>query len=123
MLEKKLDSLRTGESKSEAKRAVQAIREDLEKESNAAKELPIREVESKQDPAVVGKLSFLIGRRKLKSFRNAAEKLAGKYAPYGFSLELTCGALGVLIVVALGKWLAKRQEAAAATQRPAEISK
>jgi len=41
----------------------------------------------------------------------------------GFSLELTCGALGVLIVVALGKWLAKRQEAAAATQRPAEISK
>ena len=41
----------------------------------------------------------------------------------GLSLELLAGGVGVAIVVALGKWLAKRQEAAAATQRPAEISK
>src|SRR5437899_295424 len=33
------------------------------------------------------------------------------------------GGVGVAIVVALGKWLAKRHEAASATQRPAEISK
>jgi YjbE family integral membrane protein len=31
----------------------------------------------------------------------------------GFSLELLAGGLGVVIVVALGKWLAQRQEAAA----------
>src|SRR5882724_7629447 len=41
----------------------------------------------------------------------------------GLSLEPLAGGVGVAIVVALGKWLAKRQEAAAATQRPAEISK
>jgi YjbE family integral membrane protein len=41
----------------------------------------------------------------------------------GLSLELLAGGVGVAIVVALGKWLAKRQEAASAAQRPAEISK
>jgi YjbE family integral membrane protein len=41
----------------------------------------------------------------------------------GLSLELLAGGVGVAIVVALGKWLAKRHEAASATQRPAEISK
>src|SRR5437762_2894532 len=64
------------------------------------------------DPALAGLLSGF-----------GAEFVNGKPMLAGFSLELTCGALGVLIVVALGKWLAKRQEAAAATQRPAEISK
>jgi hypothetical protein len=29
----------------------------------------------------------------------------------GFSLELLAGAVGVVFVVALGKWLAKRQQA------------
>ena len=41
----------------------------------------------------------------------------------GLSLEPLAGGVGVAIVVALGKWLAKRHEAASATQRPAEISK
>jgi YjbE family integral membrane protein len=41
----------------------------------------------------------------------------------GLSLEPLAGGVGVGIVVALGKWLAKRHEAASATQRPAEISK
>src|SRR5216683_1321838 len=41
----------------------------------------------------------------------------------GLSLELLAGGVGVAIVVALGKWLAKRHEAASATQRRAEISK
>jgi len=34
----------------------------------------------------------------------------------GFSLELLAGAVGVVFVVALGKWLAKRHEAASATE-------
>ena len=41
----------------------------------------------------------------------------------GLSLEPLAGGVGVASVVALGKWLAKRHEAASATQRPAEISK
>jgi YjbE family integral membrane protein len=49
--------------------------------------------------------------------------VTGKPMIAGLSLELLAGGLGVVIVVALGKWLAKRHEAASATQRPAEISK
>src|SRR5712691_8751126 len=41
------------------------------------------------------------------------EFVKGKPMLGGFSLELLAGGLGVVIVVALGKWLAKRQEAAA----------
>jgi YjbE family integral membrane protein len=36
------------------------------------------------------------------------------------SLEWVCGAIGVVIVVALGKWLAKRHPSAAVQERPAE---
>jgi YjbE family integral membrane protein len=49
--------------------------------------------------------------------------VTGKPMLAAFSLELVSGVVGVVIVVALGKWLAKRHEAASATQRPAEISK
>ncbi len=41
----------------------------------------------------------------------------------GYSLELIAGAIGVAIVVVLGKWLAKRHELASAPRQPAEISK
>ena len=36
------------------------------------------------------------------------------------SLELIAGAVGIVIVVVLGKWFAKRQEIAAATEAPSE---
>jgi hypothetical protein len=89
LLEKKLDSLRAAESKTEARRVVQAIRSVLEATSESTKDLPIRDVESRQDPPVVGKLSFLLDRTNLKNFRRAAEKLAKQYGLFGFSLELT----------------------------------
>jgi hypothetical protein len=89
LLEKKLDSLRAGESKTESKRVVSTMRSALEAESKAIKDLPVRDVEAKQNPSVVGKLTFLIDRAHVKSFRRAAEKLARQYGPYGFSLELT----------------------------------
>jgi hypothetical protein len=89
LLEKKLDSLRAGESKTESKRVVSTMRSALEPESAAIKELPVRDVEAKQNPSVVGKLTFLIDRSRVKTFRRAAEKLARQYRPYGFSLELT----------------------------------
>jgi hypothetical protein len=89
LLEKKLDSLRAGESKTESKRVVSALRSALEPESTALKDLPIRDVEAKQNPSVVGKLTFLIDRPHVKTFRRSAEKLAKQYGPYGFSLELT----------------------------------
>src|SRR6267143_1174641 len=42
--------------------------------------------------------------------------VTGKPMIAAFSLELVSGVLGVVIVVALGKWLAKRHEAASATE-------
>jgi len=42
----------------------------------------------------------------------------GKPRVGGLSLELIAGALGVVIVIVAGKWLAKRQEAAAEAEAP-----
>jgi hypothetical protein len=89
LLQKKLDTLRVAESKAESKRVVLAIRSALQAESVSFKDLPVREVESKQNPSIVGKVSFLIERANLKAFRRAAEKHAKQYADYGFSIELT----------------------------------
>jgi hypothetical protein len=57
------------------------------------------------DPALAGLLSGF-----------GAEFVNGKPMLAGFSLELTSGVVGVVIVVALGKWLARRHEAASATE-------
>ena len=89
LLEKKLETLRAGESKTEAKRVLSLMRSALEAQSKAIKDLPVRDVEMKQDPSLVGKLTFLIDRTRLKEFRKTAEKLAKQYAVFGFSLELT----------------------------------
>ncbi len=42
----------------------------------------------------------------------------GKPYAAGFSLEMVCGALGVLLVVSLGKWLAGRKNTAGETHTP-----
>lgn len=89
LLSKKLETLKIAESKTEIRRVVQEIRSELAAESVELKDLPVRELESKQDPAVVAKIAFLIDRNKLKDFRKAAEKAAKKYVPFGFALELT----------------------------------
>src|SRR6266481_5243215 len=60
------------------------------------------------DPALEGWLTGL-----------GVEFVKAKPMIAGLSLEPLAGGVGVAIVVALGKWLAKRHEAAPATQRPA----
>src|SRR5882762_7890112 len=57
------------------------------------------------DPALAGLLSGF-----------GAEFVNGKPMIASLNLELLAGGLGVVIVVALGKWLAKRHEAASATE-------
>src|SRR3977135_3077950 len=61
------------------------------------------------DPALAGLLSGF-----------GAEFVNGKPMLAGFSLELTSGVVGVVIVVALGKWLAKRHEAPSAPESSAK---
>src|SRR5213592_3101362 len=57
------------------------------------------------DPALAGLLSGF-----------GAEFVQAKPTIAGLSLELLAGGVGVVLVVALGKWLAKRNQAASATQ-------
>jgi len=89
LLERKLDSMRSQESKLHMKRMVQEIRASLAAESYAIKDLAIREIDAKQEPPTVGKLSFLIDRNRLKSFQETAEAIARKYSAFGVTLELT----------------------------------
>jgi len=89
LLEKKLASLRGTESKSETRRMVKEIREEIESNTDGIKDVSIREVESKQHPAVVGKWSCLVPRKARKRFHSLAGKLAKKYAPFGLKFELT----------------------------------
>jgi YjbE family integral membrane protein len=51
----------------------------------------------------------------MKDHVAAIQVEAGKPKLHGVSLELVCGAIGAVIVVVWGLWLAKRQEAAAKT--------
>jgi gas vesicle protein GvpL/GvpF len=89
LLEKKLESLRSIEGKSETRRMVKEIREEVETHTDGIKDISIREVESKQHPAMVGKWSCLVSRKARKRFHSMARKLAKKYAPYGLKFELT----------------------------------
>ena len=89
LLEKKLESLRGTEGKSETRRIVKEIREQIETNTDGIKDISIREVESKQHPAVVGKWSCLVPRKARKRFHSMAGKLAKKYAALGLKFELT----------------------------------
>ncbi len=89
LLEKKLDGLRISESKTEVRRVVGQIRDTLQAPAQAVKDLAIRPIESKQEPPVIGKISFLIDKGDLKKFQSVAERLAGQYERYGFTMELT----------------------------------
>ncbi len=89
LLGRKLEGLKAAESKTEIKRVALEIRNALAAESTDVKDLPVREHELKQTPAVVGKLSFLVDRKKLKIFQKTAEKEAAQFAGFGFGLELT----------------------------------
>jgi YjbE family integral membrane protein len=63
------------------------------------------------DPALEGWLTAL-----------GMKFVAGKPMLGEIAAELVAGAVGVIFVVALGKWLARRQEVASAARQPAEIS-
>jgi len=89
LLEKKLESLRATEGKTETRRLVKEIREEIESNTDGIRDISIREVESKQHPAVVGKWSCLVPRKARKRFHSMASKLAKKYAPFGLKFELT----------------------------------
>jgi hypothetical protein len=89
LLEKQAEKLRASEMKNYLKQAANEIAEQLEPQADGLKRMPVSEAEMKQEPAVAGKLVYLVKKTKMRAFRTAAEKLAAKHAGSGFKLELT----------------------------------
>ena len=89
LLQKQAERLRATEMKKYLKQAADEIATALEPQADGLKRIPLTELEGKQEPAVAGKLVYLVKKTKLRSFKTAAEKLAAKHVGSGFKLELT----------------------------------
>jgi hypothetical protein len=89
LIRKKMDSMRSTEARSEVKRAVERIEQELQKASEGASRLRLLKDEAGEHGELVGKLAFLVERERFEEFRQAAEQLADESAGAGFRLELT----------------------------------
>lgn len=89
LVRKKMDGMRQTEARAEVKRTVERIEQELRKMSDGAARLRLLKNEAGEQGELVGKLVFLVERKRFDEFRQAAERLAGEYGGAGFRLELT----------------------------------
>lgn len=89
LLRKKIEGLRTDESRAEIRRAVTLMERELSGQSDGAVRLRMRQAETAEHGDLAAKLAFLVERARFKDFRAAAERLAASHADAGFRLELT----------------------------------
>jgi hypothetical protein len=89
LIRKKMDSMRSTEARSEVRRAVERIEQELKEASEGAGRLRLLKDEAGEHGELVGKLAFLVDRERFEEFRRAAERLADEAAGAGFRLELT----------------------------------
>ncbi|MBD0372618.1 MAG: GvpL/GvpF family gas vesicle protein [Pyrinomonadaceae bacterium] len=89
LLRKKMDSMRKDEARAEVSRTVERIERELREGSEGATRLRLLKDEAGEYGELVGKLAFLVERRRFDEFRSAAERLAGDVGRAGFRLELT----------------------------------
>jgi hypothetical protein len=89
LLRKKIEGMRTDETRVEVKRAVTEIESELSSLSSGSVRLRVRQAEAAEHGELVGKLAFLINRNLFEKFRGAAGKIAYQRASFGFRLELT----------------------------------
>lgn len=89
LMRKKMDSMRSAEARTEVRRAVERIEQELERESEGARQLRLLKDEAGEHGELVGKLAFLVERERFEAFRRAAERLAEETQGAGFRLELT----------------------------------
>jgi hypothetical protein len=89
LVRKKMDAMRKDEARSEVKRAVERIEQELGNRSVGASRLRLLREEAGEHGELVGKLAFLVERSRFDEFRGAAERLAGEHVAAGFRLELT----------------------------------
>jgi Gas vesicle synthesis protein GvpL/GvpF len=89
LLKKKLEGLKTEESRNELNRIIDEIESKLAAEADRAKRLRVLKVEATESGDLKAKFAFLVERSKFDRFRTEAEKLADKVHDAGIRLELT----------------------------------
>jgi hypothetical protein len=89
LLRKKVDALRDEETRAETKRAAAEMEAALAAESVGAARLRLLKDEANERGELAAKFAFLVPRDAFDRFRAAAERLAERYAPLGFRIELT----------------------------------
>jgi hypothetical protein len=89
LLRKKIDALRDEETRAETKRAAAEMEAALAAASVGAARLRLLKDEANERGELAAKFAFLVPREAFDAFRAAAERLAERYAPLGFRIELT----------------------------------
>lgn len=89
LMRKKIDAMRADEARIEMKSKVEEIERDLKSLSTSATRLRVRKDEAGEHGELVGRLAFLVERKRFPEFRAEAERLARDCADSGFQLELT----------------------------------
>jgi Gas vesicle synthesis protein GvpL/GvpF len=89
LLQKKIEALRTDETKVEVARAADEIESTLKGESDGSVKLRILKVETTEHGELKAKFAFLVQRSRFENFRNSAELLAQRMESSGIRIELT----------------------------------
>jgi len=89
LLQKKIEALRTDESKLEIERTAKRIEERLSSLSDGASRLRVLKVESTEHGELRSKFAFLVSKTKFEDFREAAEEIAREIEHAGIRIELT----------------------------------
>lgn len=89
LLQKKVEASRADEARTVARRVASELERELTARATAATRLRVLQDEASEHGDTVAKFAFLVARTRFAEFRQAAERLAGRYAPAGFKLELT----------------------------------
>ena len=89
LINKKVETLKADEARTELVRIVDQVQLDLARFSDDTKRLRILKVEATEFGELKGKFAFLIKRDGFEPFRDEAERIAGEYQAAGVKLELT----------------------------------
>ncbi len=89
LLRKKIEGMRTDETRVEVRRAVKEIEQELSPLSSGAVRLKVRQAEAAEHGELVAKLAFLVNRNLFEKFRDTAGEIAHQRGSFGFRLELT----------------------------------
>ena len=89
LLQKKIEGLRTDESRNELVRIVDEIEARLSRKAKAGKRLRVLKVEATESGELKAKFAFLVQKTSFDDFRDEAEKIAKEFDKIGIRLELT----------------------------------